>query len=270
MKSRSIRRVLFYLLLAGSLAGFFTWLLHVPRRPERLLRAVPVHADYLSIHPNLADQWAGLSANPIFRSVLGGMGFGKDELDAAASDPGFQTWMRMLASDTLVLFRADNWRPGERRPVWCAASLLGGRSQRLRWLLKAGRIPGFERAGEYQGRILWRWQSRDLPPGADLYLAFEEGLVLACLTDRASDLAALLSSYDGTSPSCDFSAMGLNWDQLPPMTGRVRSGLDWEFRVDEIGSDRLAARLICRTPLPPLTPVRTPAPPEWISVAADG
>ena len=73
---RIFRRLVFYPLLLAFAAAGAGWLLHAPHRPERLFRAVPAHAEFVSLHRRLSARWESVVDNPgVARtaSVLAGM-----------------------------------------------------------------------------------------------------------------------------------------------------------------------------------------------------
>ena len=242
---RIFRRLVFYPLLLAFAAAGAGWLLHAPHRPERLFRAVPAHAEFVSLHRRLSARWESVVDNPgVARtaSVLAGMEIAAWRREALR--PAFRSWVERLCARETV-FAA--YRPGRGRPpVWMMATWLGGQSQRFRWMLAAGRVPGFVRIGDHGGRPLWMAHNLLLPPDRHLCLAMEEGLLLACLSEDPREIRRILDAYDGTAPSVTGGARWLLesapdcgfWDLgYGPGPDRL------EFRLDRVGTEDLRGRV---------------------------
>jgi hypothetical protein len=271
MRRSPLRRIVFWISLAGFVAGCLFWLQFVPSRKERLWRAVPAEATWVLVQHDLADHWTGMAANPLVRALAEGMGFSPELLDSAVQIPALQTWLDRLAPDTLVLFRMPAYSRATDETTWAAVSWIGGQSQRLRWMLKGARWPGIRRVGEYHGRTLWVWEVPKAPSGKALYFAFEEGLVLACLSNHPSDLVRLLSAHDGLAPSFEPAAYGLDLSRRTLSSGVAldtgRLG-PVTFAFDEIGPGRLSGRVQLLEG-PPSLRAEALAPPAFLTERAD-
>jgi hypothetical protein len=245
------RRATFGILLAAFAVLSAWWAVETPRAPDVLLRAVPASATMVSVHEGLAGRWAYLSANPLGASLFGAMGFEPEELAAAGSDPAARRWLDLLGSDRVVFAYVPTMGP-DGRGAWVFASWLGGRSQRLRWMLQWGRVPGFRRAGVVHGWPVWAFRgARASDP--DLVVALAEGVLVGCLSPRPQDAERVLNCLDGLLPSLAQrpGAAGLlgapdpdrGWfDFLPsgsPFGRPVRLG----FAVSRIETSGIAGRI---------------------------
>lgn len=194
------RPLVFWVLLAACAALAAWWLFHVPFSETRLYGAVPANAVFVSQHRRLAGRWEAFAANPVTRSLLTSLGVSPSDLDDVANDPAFRSWLKKLAGDDVVLaYVPELGEFGE--PAWVFASWLGGRSQRLRWQLSSGRIPGYVPLQRYQGRACWLVKDSSLKEDLVLTISFTEGMLVGCLSRHAGTLKAVLDTCDGILPS---------------------------------------------------------------------
>ncbi len=68
------RALLFWPLALGFVAACIAWLFHVPRQMERLPRAIPASADFLSAHHDLNGRWDSLVAHPLLLALAESLG----------------------------------------------------------------------------------------------------------------------------------------------------------------------------------------------------
>ena len=195
---RAIRRLFFYPLLLAFVAAAVAWFVIVPSRPDRLARAVPAGARWIGVHRDLGGRWAGIAANPLVVEAAAACGVDSNEWAAALSSSASADWIGRLAG-TEVVMAAFPVGPG--RFAWGAASWIGGRSQRYRSWISAGRLPGCRHFTDHRGRPVWLVASPLLRrSGRHMAIAFEEGILLACVSDNPADILRMLDAYDGTAP----------------------------------------------------------------------
>lgn len=195
--SRMVRRLVFYPLLLAFVAASAAWFVHVPRRTERLAWAIPAGARWVSVHRGLADRWPGIAANPLAYEAARFAGVASQEWSATAADAALTGWLARLAGDEAVLAQ---FPVGPDRHAWGAASWIGGRAQRFRGLLNAGRTAGVRHFCDHRGRPVWLVSSRLLRGGTYLGFAIEEGILIACLSAHPADILRMLDAYDGMAP----------------------------------------------------------------------
>lgn len=194
------RPPLFWILAAASAALGAWWLFHVPYAPRRLYAAIPAGATFVTRHRDLAARWESFSKNPLTRSLLASLGIEPSALKDLTEDPESRAWFEKLASrDVVLAFVPVLGDHGE--PVWVLSSWVGGRSQRMRWSLSWRRVPGFTPQKRHRGRMYWRVDSPFLRPGVTLTIAFEEGMLIGCMSRHADTMQDLLDTYDGILPS---------------------------------------------------------------------
>jgi hypothetical protein len=199
------------------------------------------------------------------------MGFHAEALDTAARIPAVQEWMDRLVPDTVVVFRFPSYRNAAGPSIWGAVSWIGGQSQRLRWMLKSGNVPGIRRVGEYQGRLLWALDFPAAPSGHLLYFAFEEGLIVACLSNHPADLIRLLAAHDGIAPSFLPATFGEDLLSTAPVSGVfLETGPlgPVTFMLDEIDPAHMSGRVQLLEG-PPRLRAEILRPPEFLAGRAE-
>jgi hypothetical protein len=193
---KGAKRPAFWSLLLGFALLAAWWAVEAPHEPDRLFRAVPAGATVVSAHAGIARRWDAISANPVSRSLLGAMGI---KPAAAGADRETREWLARLASDEAVFAYVPTMGP-EGSGAWVFASWVGGRSQRLRWMLSWGRMPGFRRVGVVHGWPVWSFRTaRASDP--DLMVALAEGMLVGCFSKRFQDAERVLNCLDGLVPS---------------------------------------------------------------------
>ncbi len=197
MKWRA-RSIAFWSLLVIFIFGALVWLLRAPSRPFLAYRAVPVFADFVSVHDYPAGRADDLLNNPLLIIWLQQYGVLAKDLASWRDDSAVRRWIRRLADRQLVI---ASYPADAGRRVWFFSSRLETRATRLRWMLKLGALPAFKPIGQHQGRTIWMLDSRMTTGPNRLTIAFEEGLLIGCWSEHPSDIRMALDTYDGAIPS---------------------------------------------------------------------
>lgn len=242
------RRIWFWGILVSFAATVLGWMLWVPYDSVALYRAVPVQATFVTAHARLADRWSSMIGNPLVQSLGQTMGVDGEDLQALRSNPDAEALMDLLASrETLLAYVPKSEVRHEE--AWVVASWIGGRSQRLRWILSFRSISGLEAVGRQRGRTIWAIHDAHFSDGARLHAVLVEGMVIACLSRDSTALFEVLDVYDGFSPSLHDlprtlqARMDLRDDQAPDR-GWVRRGAAWEKSPLRWGLTSLSSRRV--------------------------
>jgi hypothetical protein len=188
------------LLAAIMVAVFVWWVCHVPYEPERLFRAIPDQATFVSRHKDLGERWNQMYANPLIVSLFVSAGVKPSALKEWAENPEIRSWFNRLAGkDAVIAFLPP--RDSHTDAAWVAASWLGGGSQRLRWQLLWQKPREFVRRPSYHGDMFWRVNTPDIEPGMVLTVALVEGALIACLSDSEERMMEILDAWNGLRPS---------------------------------------------------------------------
>jgi len=233
-------------------AGVGCWMFWAPYPPAVLYRAIPASATFVSAHAQLAERWQSLAGNPAAVSVGRAMGYEPGDLEALRRDPDVQALLDQLAPKETVLAYLPSAGLGA-EPAWVFSSWLGGRAQRLRWLLHFSSPSELEKLGRVRGHAVWRILDSGLPPPYTLHAVLVEGAVIGCISRDAGALSTVLDAYDGLAPALYHrrAALGLplevaaeavadrGWLRISGAgsAGRV------VFDLEEAGPDRLSGRL---------------------------
>lgn len=188
------------LLIAAFVAVTVWWCVHVPYRPDRLFRAIPAQATFVSRHMNLRERWDRIYANPLVLSLFMSAGVKPAALKEWAENQEIRRWFNRLAGRDVVVAYVPP-RTTHADPAWVVASWLGGDSQRLRWQMAWQRSKEFEPRPPHHGHQYWRVVSRDIEPGIVLTVALVEGMLIGCLADREEAIIEVLDAFDGLRPS---------------------------------------------------------------------
>ena len=190
------RRALFFWPLAvGFTVACAAWLFFVPRQMERLPRAIPASADFLSAHHDLNSRWDSAVAHPLLSGLANSLGLEPDTLARLKSDAAFRRLLAMIASDDVLVAHVPMMRStGE--PAWVFSAWLGGYSQRARWLLKSLQRPELKRAAARNGWLVWVWTPRELK-GQRVTFALVEGMLVGCVARETLGIDDVLAGVDG-------------------------------------------------------------------------
>ena len=205
------RALFFWPLLLAFTASSLLWLVWAPSSTNALYRAIPASATFLGVHRDLSGRWDALSSNPLLLALLESLGTEPSEVERLRDDPGFRELLRLLGSDELVLAYVPRMRSsGE--SAWVFAAPLGGQSQRLRWMLKSGKMPDCKRAATRNGWLVWVWAPRELK-GQRIAFALVEGQVVGCIASGTLGIDEVLGCVDG-----NFASLANRPERLPAET----------------------------------------------------
>ncbi len=212
------RALLFWPLALGFVAAGTAWLFYVPRQMDRLPRAIPASADFLSAHHDLNGRWDSLVGHPLLAGLAESLGLEREALEKMKTDPGFRRLLGVVASDDLLVAHVPMLRStGE--PAWVFASWLGGHSQRARWLLKSITHPDLQRAAARNGWLVWVWTPRELK-GQRVTFALVEGMLVGCVARETMGIDDLLAGVDGHAVTLSDRP----WLTLTERTGALDRG----------------------------------------------
>ena len=198
----------------------------VPRDPLRVYRAVPAAADFVSVHFRPADRLEDWFDTPAAGLIAQSFGIAPDDWESFCTAEATRAWARRLADQKAVF---ASYLSNDGRRVWLFASDLGARALRLHWMLKAGALPAFRKSGTYGGRTLWMLSGGD---GLPLWIAFEEGVLIGCWSDRPGEIRNLLDTYDRVRPSIMASGLA---PQLERRNADAPDRIWWNGAATEIG-----------------------------------
>jgi len=198
--NQHIRRLLFWLVIAGYAAGSAWWIWNIPYAPEKLLRAIPGHAVSVSMHENLAGRWHEVAEHPITLSLVGVFGGDAEEWKELRDDPGFDYLLNLLGQRELAMAYIPY--PGyQTEPMWVFTSWVGGKSHRLRWSLPFLDLPGLSYVGEIGGWPVWAYRWKNQGAEQQLTFALVEGMVVGCNSMHLAAIENIIASNNGEYPS---------------------------------------------------------------------
>ena len=228
------------------------WMFYVPYDPDKVYRAIPASVDYVSIHRDLSGRWETLTTNPISLSLLQSAGVDLDELAKLTHDPTFQPMLKKLAGDLMMLAYMPP-TSYSRESAWLFGSWLGGGSQRLRWMLSLGIVPGYEKRVTASGRPYWVAQDSGLEEGLELSIAIEEGVLVGCISKDPGNIEQAVGAFEGSIPSLASIATSVfntasarastdvGWVRMPDLDmrpGTADAYLTYELVDDKAGGVR--------------------------------
>lgn len=193
---RIIARILIVLLavvLAAVVVFFIFW---TPFDYARLARPIPAGAVAIGSFHQPDVKLENLATNVFFKNLL-------DDHDSpfAGFSKGNRLIARLACSRTILAYVPGLGQTSS--PALVAASWLGGWAVAYRWALWLKPPQDIMALGEHHGRRIWAYQKPLLISGAPFFLsfAFEEGILIGCVSRDRSGIAALLKIYDGGSDS---------------------------------------------------------------------
>lgn len=263
------RHPLFWIVAVASAVVSAWWMFHIPRRPLDLYRAIPVQAEYVGAHRDLAGRWGDVCSNAVARTLFGALGIRPSDLDAIGADPQSRDWLNRLAGDEVVLAYVPNLANGE--GGWVFASWLGGRSQRLRLSLQWSQAPMFEAMGRAHGWPIWRTKSRLIRTGDHLVFSLVEGMVVGCIAPDPRAIDTVLNCVDGRYPSLylqrkDHILPATNvadrgWYRMEDPEAGILNAPRIRFSFDALTATRTSAQVELPWSLPAGCPTSTGLPP---------
>ncbi|MDI6775061.1 MAG: hypothetical protein QME60_06670 [Verrucomicrobiota bacterium] len=245
---RSAKRVSFWVLLVAFVALSAWWCVYFPYEPERLLRAVPPNAVFVSRHRNLAERWRECVRNPAIQHFMAALDADSETARKMENDDAVERLARQYAGRDLVIAYVPTL-PGSSEPAWVFASWAGAGAQRLKFLAECGLIEGAEAMDLGYGRKGWR-VSPDHVDGAILSVATVGGVILGCLSDDPAGVRHPLARLKGRAPVlpavCGWLKAGErgepDWDVAAPDRGWIKIAGSFggiEFRVRSCTADAL-------------------------------
>lgn len=237
------------------------WSFYVPSRPADIYRAIPIQADFLTTHRNLAARWDDVFANSLVAGLFASANLKTSELREMREGPQFRDWLNRLASEEIVFAQVPGLANGE--AGWVFASWIGGRSQRLRLGLLLSKIPDITYAGTRRGWPVWEMRSRMFKGGETLSFSLVEGMLVGSYARNPRAIDTVLGCVDGRYPSVGRLAP----ESIPPADQKdagwmrlsdPRAGLAQSPRItfafETLASNRLAG--VVRAPFPWLKGVK--------------
>ena len=173
------RRPLFWVILAAFVILAVWWVFTLPYQPERLYRAVPSMASFVSDHHHVARRWRDMAANPCVRSLLGGAGVTPAQIDQVMQDPAIERLVQAVAPRHTMVAYVPAY--GLTAPSWVVASWIGWRAQLLRWGWLDGQLAGFQKDRLADGTRAWILQRRVGAQHLRVSLSVVDGVLLVCV-----------------------------------------------------------------------------------------
>ena len=189
----------FWILLLAFLAAGLFWFTEIPEYRRQLDRLIPPQATWVVRQTAVADRLPDLLGHPALAGLLAAGGTSTQDVARWRGDRGLTELLRRVAPEESVLAYVPALGRGQ-EPAWLLASWLGGRSQRLRWLLKSGRVDGAVRILHRHGHLVWELPATGLPIGQSLTISVTEGMAVLCLSRDRAALVDVLDGYDGLLP----------------------------------------------------------------------
>ena len=235
------RRPFFWVLLALYIGWAVAAMLYFPFDRQKLYRAIPAHATFISEHVRLAERWPSLSADPMIRGLVRCLGVEGQKADGMLADPEFgRTIARVARRHTIVAYVPSTEVSAP--PAWVFASWLGSRSIVLRAQLAAGAAKGYRRIELNGGKQAWMFRPKR-GSGWILSLAVVEGMLLGCyspdprsvqsLVDRVecvADPSPELRRWLETSAAVDQTDGGARSAPTPFDAAWDRGWIQWRHR----------------------------------------
>ncbi len=192
------KRMIFWALLIVFTVLLIAWFFYVPYRPSDVYRVLPPNAVFVSHHHRLTERWEDFLANPLARALFASVGLDPLDLDEWSDDPDIRFWSDKVLTRDLLIAHVPALGPG-RDPAWVLAGWIGGESTRLRWLLKRGKLRGFEMMPRNVGGAYWLVELED---EHDQYLSISvvEGMLIGAFSDDPHAIRHILDVYDGMAP----------------------------------------------------------------------
>jgi len=194
MKQTLTRRVLFWLLLVSFIGVAVWWCFYFPYDRERLYRAIPHEAVFVTEHEQLTDRWQEFSRNPLTRLLLLNAGLRPAEVKSITDDPDVAALIETLAPHDAVVAYVPSLA-GTGRQAWVISSWLGGFGQALRWGSSSGIISdaSLQKTRLEGGRRAWLLETGTREK---LSLAIVEGMLLGCYSEDPTAVRYLVDRVE--------------------------------------------------------------------------
>lgn len=182
------------LALAG---GLVWWSLAIPYRPGAVYESLPSNVSVVTRHADVAERLPVLADSPSVRTALRPWGVTARDL-RSLKNPGTLAWVRRLTGREAVLaYRPASPGPHGAPDALLGVAWLGGGAQWLRWQLQLFRPSMYVPVPHFPGHSVWRVEGLDLPDGAELHIAFDEGKIFAAVSRDPYAIGDLLAAREG-------------------------------------------------------------------------
>jgi len=194
------RRLLFWLITVLFVCITGWWVFYFPYSQERLYRAIPQNATFISEHGRLAERWKTISKNPLTLSLLTTAGFKYEDLNKTINDPGVQAMLDRFGEKNVVLAYVPSVK-GSGKAAWVLSCWAGGNGQVFRWgtaaLLPGTNLKEVRLSG---GKSIWTLAKKNNPSDPDFSMAIVDGVLLICLSSDPLDVKYLLDRVEYGAP----------------------------------------------------------------------
>ncbi|MDD5703553.1 MAG: hypothetical protein PHU23_16090 [Dehalococcoidales bacterium] len=192
----NVRKIFFWLILALFVGLTIWWMFYFPYSQEKLYRAIPGNALFVSEHERIAGRWKSIARNPFTLCFLSTAGFKQKDLSEAVQDQGLILMLEKFASkNTVIAYVPSMDAKGE--PAWTLSSWIGGSGQIYKWytsgmLAKAN----MEKVRIEGGRQIWKMTHKANSSDPELSFAVVDGVLLACLSNDPAGVRHLIKRIE--------------------------------------------------------------------------
>lgn len=109
-------------------------------------------------------------------------------------------WTKLAAPSEIAVADIPLRQAGQSK-TWAASSWVGWRSPWLRWKLEHSRNKNLRLVGKHAVWPVWEYASQDIARGMSLTFSLTDNLLLICLSEKPTDIAILLDTYDKHMPA---------------------------------------------------------------------
>ncbi len=181
------KKIIFWVILIDFIIVCGWWVFYFPYNRERLYRAIPENATFISEHQKIADRWVDIADTTLAKSAFKTFN-AEEEITSITNDPIITTLLNKLAAENTVvaytpaLSRMLKETPDGYEtidvPGWVTVSWAGTSSQFLRWgLLNAGL--DLKKEILPRGKVIWVSKEAS-KEGFRFSVAVKEGLLIVC------------------------------------------------------------------------------------------
>jgi hypothetical protein len=194
------RQLVGWLVAGGAVACALFWIFYFPYRFQRLAAAIPVTAEAVSYHENLADRWRDILRSPLASGALVAGGQDPATVQAQVDEKVVDRLLGILGRRPAIIAYVPHLGAHD-RPAIVVAAWAGGYTQLLRWGWFDRSLAEFRTEALWKRHTVWRLDCPDMGPGQTLALAGCEGVVAAVLSDDPSAIGQIVSQLDWQSAS---------------------------------------------------------------------